>query len=430
MLIERCLIISLVQSTFKHFGSLCLFKLNAAVLVMKILIATFTFSPEANGVSMVVGAHAEGLLNYGHDVTISTGWDARRGESRVIPGKPTIVQFKVSGNANLRRGCKGEIEEYRRFLLEWEGDLIFFHAWGIWSTDLAIKLLPKLKAKKIMVSHGLAIHRYTLGTRFPKGFISWLGWQPYVWNLTNIMRKYDRVVFLSELENHLSFYDRLLANRAHLVNLTVIPNGVNLSDFSRNKNKTNFREKFLPGNSLMVLCVSNYYPEKNQLLALKAFKAANVPESKLVFIGGEFTGYSERLKAETQRLGLEESVLILEKIERKTICDAYRAADVFILPSLHETAPLVILEAMASGTAFVSTEVGWVPTLPGGKVVADEEQMGFAIRELLNSPKLRAELGEAGRLACESRFNWSAIAEAYHTLATEVIGTMPLKHAN
>jgi glycosyltransferase involved in cell wall biosynthesis len=65
---------------------------------------------------------------------------------------------------------------------------------------------------------------------------------------------------------------------------------------------------------------------------------------------------------------------------------------------------------------FISTDVGCVGDLPGGRVVRSQGEMARAIRDLLGDEPGRKALGVAGRTACESTYNWPSVIDAYETL--------------
>ncbi len=62
-------------------------------------------------------------------------------------------------------------------------------------------------------------------------------------------------------------------------------------------------------------------------------------------------------------------MIFLEKQARDSIRAAYRAADCVVLSSRRETQPLVLLDSMAAGKPFITTDVGCVRDFSGGLVV-------------------------------------------------------------
>jgi glycosyltransferase involved in cell wall biosynthesis len=96
------------------------------------------------------------------------------------------------------------------------------------------------------------------------------------------------------------------------------------------------------------------------------------------------------------------------------LAELFAAADVFCLPTSVDAVPWAVLEAMASGTAVVSTDVGSIPELlaagtdeAAGIVVppGDPVALGAALDRLLDDPQLRAAMGKHGRERAEVHYD-------------------------
>jgi glycosyltransferase involved in cell wall biosynthesis len=91
--------------------------------------------------------------------------------------------------------------------------------------------------------------------------------------------------------------------------------------------------------------------------------------------------------------------------------DRFADADVFVLPSRGDNAPLAILEAMATGLPVIATRVGGIPELVSdgetGLLVEpdDEQELARAIDALARDGGLRARLGERGAARAETDFS-------------------------
>jgi glycosyltransferase involved in cell wall biosynthesis len=364
-------------------------------------------------VAEVVRAHSEHFIQRGHDLTIATTFDAARRHGSQS-SQPRVFEFQISGLGNLRHPYRGEIAKYQEFIRNWDGDIILCHCWNSWPTDLAVPMFRSTRVKRVLVSHGFGTHRYPQLVRFPRGLVTWCAWRPYVWRAVRVMRQFDRVVFLSDMVNRIVYYDHWLAKKHRLENNCVIPTGVHADKFM--EELPDFRAKFGIGDRRMVLCLSNYDPLKNQLMAVKAFIEAGVPGSVLVVVGKNFNEYTELLRAWCRKAKEENRVMFLEKLDEHLVRAAYRAADLFVCPSLWESGPLVLLEAMAAGTPFVSVDVGFASQLGGGVVVANQAAMTNAIRDLLNDEPLRRKLGQLGRAECARSYNWKTIMPKYDRL--------------
>ncbi len=390
---------------------------------MRILVTSFTFPPQANGVAEAARTQSAGLAARGHEVTVATGFDAARSPEHSPPGV-TVRQFKVSGAANIRGGCQGDTAGYGRFIASYGGDIILCNCWQIWTTDVAIQFFPATMARKVIVSHGFAAQIWHPSPRFAWGLGQWLFAQRYVLRLPRMMKAFDRLVFLSPRRDAGRFFDHSVARLFFPGRVSVIPNGVHLSDLE--KAGADFRQRWNIGAKYLLLNVAYYSPLKNQLATLRDFMRSNRPDATLVFIGSEFNDYSAKMKAlyESSRAEFPRAqVLFLEKVPRQTINAAYRAADVFILSSTQETQPLAILDAMACGVPFISTNVGCVTDFPGGWVVPSGGRTTRAIHRLLDDPGLRRQLGEQGRAASLAKYDWKQVLNSYERLFAGLLHT-------
>jgi len=142
--------------------------------------------------------------------------------------------------------------------------------------------------------------------------------------------------------------------------------------------------------------IANFYPPKGlKYLVETAEHFKNKDEVVFVVIGdGQERGELENL---IDQKGLRKKVLLLGQIP-----DAYKylpAFDIFVLPSVKEGFPWVVIEAMAAKLPVVATKVGAVPEIiedgKNGFIVepARPEQIAAKIQDLLNDDHLRQELG-------------------------------------
>lgn len=387
---------------------------------MKILIATFTFPPQVGGVAEVARTQAAGFAARGHQITVATCAHAARTDAHAPPGV-TVRQFDICGHFLAGTGYHGEIAAYQQFLVAEPTDFILFHCWQSWALDLAIPLLPRVRARKLVVSHGFDAHLWNRQTAFPWGLGVWLKSLPYVLRLPRMMRAFDRLVFLSEWEDAARFYDVKVAMRLCPERVSVIPNGVHLEAFKRRRE--DFRKTHGIATRHLLLNVANYCDRKNQLATQQDFMAANRADATLVFIGGEFNEYSRELRLQHDKLRRrfpEARVLHFERIPKEEIYAAYQATDVFILGAKQETQPLAILDAMAASVPFISTNTGCVAEFPGGVVAPTGERTTKEIHRLLDDVELRRRLGAEGSAACASKYDWERVMDAYERLFSQL----------
>ncbi|MDP2105119.1 MAG: glycosyltransferase [Desulfobulbaceae bacterium] len=116
----------------------------------------------------------------------------------------------------------------------------------------------------------------------------------------------------------------------------------------------------------------------------------------LLVVGGFITPqYETKIKAIAKDLGIANQIRWLGATS--TVNSYLREMDLFVLPSLSEGLPMVILEAMAAGVPVVATDVGGISEAVRHKVdgvlvpAKDHEALAWAIQKLHNAPPLWAE---------------------------------------
>jgi glycosyltransferase involved in cell wall biosynthesis len=117
-----------------------------------------------------------------------------------------------------------------------------------------------------------------------------------------------------------------------------------LKNFDRDAVRTSWS---VPPDAVVVLYCAKLQPWKRPLDLLRAFAKASVPGSYLVF-AGEGPQRPE-LEREVASLGITDGVRILGFVNDSQLPGAYKAADLFVLPSEYDPCPLVVPEAMFSG---------------------------------------------------------------------------------
>ena len=112
-----------------------------------------------------------------------------------------------------------------------------------------------------------------------------------------------------------------------------------------------------------------------------------------------------------------------------SVRDRLAAADVFVLPSRGDNAPMAILEAMAAGLPVIATRVGGIPELvtheQTGLLVApdDPAELAAAIERLAGDPELRAALGARAAARVAADFSVERAVESTIELYEELCGS-------
>lgn len=178
--------------------------------------------------------------------------------------------------------------------------------------------------------------------------------------------------------------------------LKVTYNAVDVQKF-RPDQKSNFKEEMnIDPLKPVVLFVGNLVWQKGVEYLIRAKEFLN-KDTEIVIVGDG--PLLEEYKAIVE---FENIVDIKFTGARKDIDKIMPAADVFVLPSLSEGRPSVIMEAMASGKPVIATNVGGIPELVNdqtGILVNPEDPVGLAeaINKLLEDKELREKMGENAR---------------------------------
>jgi glycosyltransferase involved in cell wall biosynthesis len=196
-----------------------------------------------------------------------------------------------------------------------------------------------------------------------------------------------------------------------------LPNGVDIVRFSASPPAADRAFMKEEGEQVIGNCAA-LRPEKNLGRLIRAFAAADVPNTRLVICGEG----AERpaLDAEAQKAGVSARVTFTGHLEHPE--NAVPAFDIFAMSSDTEQMPLGLLEAMAAGLPAVSTDVGDIRTIvaepnrPFIVPVSDEPALAAALRALLRDPERRSALGAANLAKARAEFSLDTMVSAYDQL--------------
>lgn len=186
--------------------------------------------------------------------------------------------------------------------------------------------------------------------------------------------------------------------------------GVDLDRFNASTgNVTVRRELGIPSTHLVIGSVARMEPYKGVAYLQQAAVrlCGEFPDLSFVFAGDG--SLRAGLEEDVRRSGLAGRIRFLGF--RDDVQSIMQAFDVFVLPSITEGLPNVILEAMASAKPVIATRVGGVPeaVIPGqtGLLVpsADAGALADAVRELIMNPSAVERMGRAGRKRAETCFS-------------------------
>lgn len=214
----------------------------------------------------------------------------------------------------------------------------------------------------------------------------------------------------------------------------IIPMGIDYAVFSSGNPR--LHRAALNSDTLVLLFVGRLVEKKGVADLIRAVHLLpdDLKHKTELWIIGDGTE-RDSLEALACRYGLSDRVKFHGRIPNQDLTDYYAAADIFIAPSIvdgkgdTEGQGVILLEAMASGTAVISTKTGGISEvithLKTGLLISPgkPEELKAAIKRLMANPDLRQALAAAGQSQARL-YDWSIIGERFSALYRQLIGSL------
>lgn len=378
---------------------------------MKLLLINNEFPPVGGGGSTVTKYAIKYLVRAGHDVTLVTSsYDA-------LPRREMIDGANVIRIPAVRR--------YKDYAAMWE--LVIFGvsalAWCLWYTGKkrpdfiqAYFAVPAGWVAWILsITRGIPYAVYFGGSDIP-------GANPSRYHaiyplITPLLRAiWRRATFRSVCSMDLA----RLGKKADMdSDFLCIPNGVETERFKPIDRPKNPKIK--------VLFIGRLIPRKGFHRVVRAL--SHVRELSKVPFEVEVVGTgAHRLELDelSEKLGVSDLIRYVGSVPYDKLEESYQYADIFVLMSLSEGMPSVILEAMGCALPVIASDVG------GNNEIVHEGRNGFLIQGddiallaqklsmLINDADLRTHMGQEGR-SMSLQYDWKNIMEQYNDLYSKVV---------
>lgn len=361
---------------------------------LSILIATFWDYPHTGGLSNYITALSEGLRKQGHHVDIISPnqFSKSRVEKMrevVVPQLKNFFKTRYGSYNNTIVKNHRNMYIYERMLLE---NINFkkydiFHAQDLFTANILGRINERYGKKMLFTPHGMyTFNRLKFGI-FKKGSLE-------EFYHTALERKAiefaDHLIILSD-----SFRRPLIQLEAKQKNMTTVLTGIDYPDKYRTENTSSAHKK------IVITCVARLGPRKghNILLdALSQMERKYTDNVKLLIVGdGEMR---HTLEEQVNNLNLS----MVEFLgERDDVPDILSKTDIFVLPTLNDSLPISIIEAMHSGICVISTPSGGIPELVNhsktGILVeaGDANKLARALKYVVGNQQAREQLGKNAR---------------------------------
>ena len=273
------------------------------------------------------------------------------------------------------------------------------------------------------------------------------------------LSKYNAKIFTSEY-----YQDYFFAINNKIVNNFIIPNGASKSEFEREISFDIRKHLQIHNNTKIILHVGSYTGIKGHLQALKIFLKSNIESNiHLIFIGSNLNPLESRdlfLFLFWWRhfnfrdfLSIKKIYLFINhllfnkylknknrihflKLTREQTVDTYKTSSLFLFPSMLECSPVVIYEALASRTPFLSTPVGNVVEIAknsssgiilpskikkNGHVYVNIKKSAILLSTIIKKDNKLLNMSELGFQFWKNNYTWESISNEYEILYKKFI---------
>ena len=378
---------------------------------MKILQVIPYFHPVYGGPVGVVHLLSKKLVEHGHEVTIYTTDASARNpksktEDRIVDVDGIKVYYLKDSSYAFARNhhlffspgiiclAKREIKNF---------DLIHLQDYRTFQNIIIHHYARKYNIPYIMQTHG-SLPRMVTKQRLKKLYDILWGYR--------LLKDASKVIALTRVEAKQFENMGVRSDK-----IEIVPNGIDLAEFSDLPQRGKFRHKYgLDDSQRVIHYLGRIHKIKGLDTLVKAFAslAKKLDDARLVIVGPD-DGYLPHLKGLITELGIGDRTLLTGPLYSQEKLEAYVDADVYVLPSVHEIFGITVLEACACGIPVILTEncgmanwvidgkAGW--TIPTG----DEEQLSVACLKILTDEGLRKSLGEGGKKLVKEYFSLTKI---------------------
>ena len=377
---------------------------------MKILQVVQFFSPNHGGSARSSYELSKQLQKKGHDVTVLTT-DFQMNDDFIdsmdgITVIPFHCQLNIGGilvSSSIEKYLKENIDKF---------DIIHMHNFRTYQNIITHKYAVKHNVPYILQARGSVLPFFQKQT-LKKIFDIFFGYK--------ILQDASKLIALTKIEAEQ--YTKMGVNKDKV---EIVPNGINLNKYENLPIRGMFREKYgIKNDEKLILYLGRIHKIKGIDLLVSAFAdlRLELDNVKLVIVGPD-DGFLSTLKNQIEYSKNDEKILITGPLYEYEKLQAYVDADVYVLPSVYETFPNTVLEALACGTATIITDRCGIADIVANVVhVVEYEkvQLRNAIFEILSDGKLRRKFQEGGNNLFRREFDLNQIVKKVEGLYEDCI---------
>ena len=311
---------------------------------------------------------------------------------------------------------------YRLRNLIFQEQVQVLHSHGM-LVNIAGRVASKMAGIPVSISTVHLTRQLSTGER-AENIFQWLKGR-YYRSLDNFTAGFnDRVIAVSE-----SVRQDLISQGVSSEKIVVIKNGIECESYQnpleRENQQANKKRELGIGNGPVVGTITRFYKQKDVQTFLYAISDVirDYPNLRCLILGdGKQRRELEHLRS---RLAIDENVTFLGyREDAREILDLF---EIFVLSSLWEGLPLVVLEAMAASKPVIATRVpGTAEAIVDGQTgilvpLRDSKRLAESIKTLLRDQKLAQKMGEAGKRRAHRHFRVERMVDETEKLYMDVM---------
>lgn len=287
-------------------------------------------------------------------------------------------------------------------------DIIYLPA--VWNyPTIATAFCAKKYRKPYVISPRGALYPYTLSKK------AWKKRLYYKIIIKKVLLEAAAIHYTTEDEAEKCHSFLGLTNK----NYFVVPNGIDLSDFSKLPDRKVLREHYpMLKHKKVLLFLGRITWKKGLDLLIKAYSRLSKKRDDvhLLIAGPDEGGYKKKVIGLLKDAGVLERVTFTGMLLGERKLAAYVGSDLFVLPSYSENFGMAVVEAMACGLPVViSDQVGIYKEVEKAKagivIKPNSDSLYAALIELLNNEEKARQMGTRGRQLVEEIFSIEKVAD-------------------
>ncbi|MGM9501482.1 glycosyltransferase family 4 protein [Desertifilum tharense IPPAS B-1220] len=391
---------------------------------------------EAGGQNVYVRQVGEALAKQGWQVDMFTR-KANAADATIVEHSPGCRTIRLTAGPEafvprqeIFEYCSTFVEEFLKFQRKEGRQYALIHTNYWLSAWVGMELKKVLNIPQVHVYHSLGAVKYKSISTIPLIATTRLNTEKAV------LESAERIVATSPQEKQ---HMRELVSAKGSID--IIPCGTDIHRFGAISREAARAQLGIAPDRRLVFYVGRFDPRKGIETVVRAVGQSQLrgdANLQLIIGGGSRPGAADgierdRIEGIVDELGMRDFTTFPGRLGDEVLPMYYAAADVCVVPSHYEPFGLVAIEAMASGTPVVASDVGGLQftVVPEetGLLAPPQDEAAFAqaIDRILMNSEWRSQLGKAARKRVEDKFSWAGVASQLSHLYQQLLVEKPTK---